>query len=181
MTDIGADPAKKAPEGRFRLRAVDGEDLAVIAACLQGALSCYGEMGFDEEENRFALILVRYSWEKAARQVAADTGALNMDGDPTGDPSGGMPKDPVALGQQRTALRFETVDVVRLRGIDRAEPNKVLEVMTLSVREIDGRVMVHVMFADSSEVCLEAAQLDARLEDLEDLDSLDAPDEPPAS
>lgn len=177
MTDIGADPAKETSEERFRLRAVDGEDLAVIAACLQGALSCYGEMGFDEAENRFALILVRYSWEKAARQVAADTGALDMDGDRTGN----MPKDPVALGQQRTALRFETVDVVRLRGIDRAEPNKVLEVMTLSVREIDGRVMVHVMFADSSEVCLEAAQLDARLEDLEDLDSLDAPDEPPAS
>ena len=177
MADIDAEPVEDAPLERFRLRAVDGEDLAVIAACLQGALSCYGEMGFDEVENRFALILVRYSWEKAARQVAADTGVLDMDGDRTG----GMPKDPVALGQQRTALRFETVDVVRLRGIDRAEPNKVLEVMTLSVREIDGRVMVHVMFADSSEVCLEAAQLDARLEDLEDLDSIDGLDEPPAS
>jgi len=177
MTDIGADPATDAPLERFRLRAVDGEDLAVIAACLQGALSCYGEMGFDEAENRFALILVRYSWEKAARQVAADTGALDLDGGPTVD----MPNDPAALGQQRTALRFETVDVVRLRGIDRAEPNKVLEVLTLSVREIDSRVMVHIMFADGSEVCLEAAQLDARLEDLEDLDNLGAPDEPPAS
>ena len=151
MTDVGGDPAKAAPEARFRLRALDGEDLAVIAACLQGALSCYGEMGFDEAENRFALILVRYSWEKAARQVAADTDTLNIDSDPTGY----MPNDPVAFGQQRTALRFETVDVVRLRGIDRAEHNKVLEVMTLSVREIDGRVNVHVMFADSSEVWLE--------------------------
>ena len=55
MTDIDAEPVEDAPLERFRLRAVDGEDLAVIAACLQGALSCYGEMGFDEVENRFAL------------------------------------------------------------------------------------------------------------------------------
>lgn len=133
---------------RVRLRAADTEDLAIIAACLQGAMGCYGEMAFDEPEQRFAAIMVRYTWEDAA---AHD-----------------LPAEPVPLGQLRTALRIEAVDAVRLRGIDRAQPNKLLEVLTLSARELDGRVMVHLIFAGGGEVCIEAVRLDVRLEDLDE-------------
>lgn len=141
-------PADAVAAARVRLRAEDADDLTVIAACLQGALACYGEMGLDESEHRFAAIMVRYTWEDAA---AHD-----------------LPAEPVALGQLRTALRIEAVDGVRLRGIDRAQPNKLMELVTLSVLEVRGRVQVHLIFAGGAEVCVDAARLDVRLEDLDE-------------
>ena len=38
----------------LKLRVDDDEDLAVIAACLHGAICCLGEMAYDREVRRFA-------------------------------------------------------------------------------------------------------------------------------
>ena len=60
----------------LKLRAEDDEDLAVIAACLHGAISCLNEMAYDREASRFAAILVRPLWESAVERAASESTAI---------------------------------------------------------------------------------------------------------
>ncbi len=69
----------------LKLRADDDEDLAIIAACLHGAICCLGEMAYDREARRFAAILVRPLWELELRRwkrgSAVYCGSVCRDGD----------------------------------------------------------------------------------------------------
>src|SRR5258708_34390989 len=51
------------PEAELRLRAEDGEDLAVISACLQDALVSVRDLAYDREARTFVLVANRFRWE----------------------------------------------------------------------------------------------------------------------
>src|ERR1700761_1363080 len=53
----------------LKLRAADGEDLAVISAILQDSLVTIGEMTYLRDENRFVLVANRFRWEQQAGQA----------------------------------------------------------------------------------------------------------------
>ena len=47
----------------LRLRAEDGQDLAVISACLQDALVAVRDLAFVPEDQKFLLVANRFRWE----------------------------------------------------------------------------------------------------------------------
>jgi len=130
------------------LRAREQEELNVISACLQGSITCYGEMEFDKEHERFAAIMVRYSWEDVATRKTN--------------------RNYVILKHIRTAFRIECVKKLSLRGIDLTQENKLLELVTVSARIKKEKIFLHLIFSDSGEIYAEVEDLDVRMEDLGD-------------
>jgi len=55
-----------AAEKPLRLRALDGDDLAVISAMLQDAVFPIGEMSWQPSRHRFCLLVNRFRWEDKA-------------------------------------------------------------------------------------------------------------------
>ncbi len=129
--------------GRLRLRAVDGDDLSVIAACLQDALVPLTEMAYLADERRFLAALTRFR-----RECLADP--LSCDG----------------LTQCQSALCFENVEAVKYRGLDARLGRVKLELLTLfaDLAE-DGLTHVTLLFAGDIAIQLHVRGLECRLDD----------------
>ena len=125
---------------RLKLRAEDAGDLAVISACLEDAVFAVGEMAFEPADSRFAAIVVRRCREAA------------------GGPS----------GQARAAIHFDTVSAVKLRGIDRAEPTRVLSLAGMVAEPGQSATVVRLLFQDGGEIWIEADHLACLFQDLEE-------------
>ncbi len=130
-------------ERALKLRAEDDEDLAVIAACLHGAICCLGEMAYDTEARRFAVILVRPLWELA--------------------PS---PEAP-GLARMRAGLHFDHVAAVRYRRLDRQNPYALLNLVSIVSAPISERFGIILSFQGGGEVFLEVDRLSGQLQDLD--------------
>ena len=127
----------------LKLRAEDDEDLAIIAACLTGAIGCLNEMAYDREARRFAAILVRPLWEKAA---AAEQ---------------------PALGRMRAGLHFDHVNAVRYRRLDRGAPHALLHLVSIVSAPLSERFGIILSFEGGGEVFLEVDKLSGQLRDLD--------------
>ena len=125
---------------RLRLRAEDAGDLAVISACLEDSVFAVGEMAFEPADSRFAAIVVRRC------RVAA------------GGPA----------GQAKAAIHFDDVSSVKLRGIDRAEPARLLKLAGIFTESGRAATVVRLLFQDGGEVWIEAGHLACHFQDLED-------------
>ena len=126
----------------LKLRAEDDEDLAIIAACLTGAIGCLNEMAYDREARRFAAILVRQLWEKTA---AAEQ---------------------PALGRMRSGLHFDHVNAVRYRRLDRGAPHALLYLVSIVSAPLSERFGIILSFQGGGEVFLEVDKLSGQLRDL---------------
>ena len=127
----------------LKLRAEDDEDLAIIAACLTGAIGCLNEMAYDREARRFAAILVRPLWEKTA---AAEQ---------------------PALGRMRAGLHFDHVNAVRYRRLDRGAPHALLHLVSIVSAPLSERFGIILSFEGGGEVFLEVDKLSGQLRDLD--------------
>ena len=127
----------------LKLRAEDDEDLAIIAACLTGAIGCLNEMAYDREARRFAAILVRPLWEKAA---AAEQ---------------------PALGRMRAGLHFDHVNAVRYRRLARGAPHALLHLVSIVSVPLSERFGIILSFQSGGEVFLEVDKLSGQLRDLD--------------
>jgi len=122
----------------LKLRAEDDEDLAVISTVLQDALVPVGEMAFLPEERRFVMVANRFVWER-----------------PPID--GGKRYERTLAG-----IAFEDVAAVKIRGFDRADPDRILQI--LAVRAVPGAVVFD--FSGSDSMRLEVGRILCHLEDL---------------
>jgi hypothetical protein len=130
------DPAK--PAVKLKLRAEDAEDLAVISAFLQDALVPVGEMIFLPDEQRFVLVANRFMWERP-------------------------PLDKKGHSERTlTGIAFDGVKAVRVRGFERTERDRILQV--LAVRAVPGSVIVE--FSGDDAMRLETDQILCHLEDI---------------
>ncbi len=129
-----------------KMRAEDTEDLAVIAACLQDAIACLGEMVYEPTAKRFALVVERFRWEDTAVPLKARA---------TGLPA------------VKTGVHFETVSAVRLRGLDQRRRTDMLELLTVLSEPTNSGVAISLLFAGGGEVRLEAERISCRMMDLE--------------
>jgi hypothetical protein len=129
-------PAK--PAGKLRLRAEDEEDLAVISAFLQDALVPVAEMIFLPDEQRFVLVANRFMWERP--------------------PYGKKGHSERTL----TGIAFDGVKTVRVRGFERTESDRILQV--LAVRAVPGSVIFE--FSGDDAMRLETDQILCHLEDI---------------
>lgn len=139
-------PSRSAkPDERLRLRAVDAEDLAVIAACLQDALIPLNEMAYAAQEERFMAAFTRF-----CRECLDDPQRCDGEG----------------LMQCQSVLTVEQVEAVKYRGLDPRLGRVRLELLTIvAERPADGTHRITLLFAGDIAIQLQARSLSARLED----------------
>lgn len=133
----------------LRLRAIDDEDLAVLAACLQDALVPAQDMRYLADESRFVLVANRFCWERLpATGLGAAAGAADAG-----------PFERVHCG-----LTIEHVRRVQTRGFadeGAGDNEKLYEVLTiLSEAGAGGGAVLTLVFAGEAAVRLEVERIE---------------------
>ena len=132
-------------EGPLHLIALGAEDAQVISTLVQDAVLTMADMRLDRPRRRFAALINRFRWE--------DRDAAERAGRP--------------YERVRSLLTVEDVASVRSMGIDRAERDQVLSVLSLDwVPGADGTGRVTLVLAGDGAVELEVEALEIRLEDV---------------
>jgi hypothetical protein len=128
---------------KLHLRATDPEDLAVISACLQDARISLKEMVFTPAERRFLAAFVRFrrelqdDWQSCAGLTECDA-----------------------------ALVFEDVAEVKHRGLDLADLDRPLELLTIATSPgREHRLHIDLVFAGDRQVQLRTDRIECRLDD----------------
>lgn len=125
----------------LRLKAVDAEDLSVIAACLQDALIPLSEMVYLPDERRFLAAFTRFR-----RECLSD------------------PNGCAGLTQCHSVLTFNGVECVKHHGIDPRFGGVKLEFLTMVAQpDDDGVVSVILLFAGDMALQLRVRAIDATL------------------
>jgi Protein of unknown function (DUF2948) len=128
---------------RLRLRAVDPDDLSVIAACLQDALIPLSEMAYLTDQRRFVAAFTRFR-----RECLAD------------------PSSCQGMTQCQSALVFNQVEAVQQSGLDSRFGAVRLELLTLvAVARPDDLTDVTLLFAGDAAIRLRVRGIAATLED----------------
>jgi hypothetical protein len=128
---------------RLRLKAVDPDDLSVIAACLQDALIPLSEMAYLADERRFVAAFTRFR-----RECLADPASCE------------------GMTQCQSALVFREVEAVQHSGLDSRFGAVRLELLTLvAVPAEDGLTEVTLLFAGDAAIRLRVRGIAATLED----------------
>lgn len=127
----------------LRLKAVDAEDLSVIAACLQDALIPLSEMVYLPDERRFLAAFTRFR-----RECLSDPNGCD------------------GLTQCHSVLTFNGVECVKHHGIDRRFGGVKLEFLTMVAQPgDDGVVSVILLFAGDMALQLRMRAVNATLRD----------------
>jgi len=131
---------------RLRLKAVDSDDLSVIAACLQDALVPLSEMAYLAGEKRFVAAFTRFR-----RECLAD------------------PEGCAGLTQCQSALAFDHVEAAQHCGLDSRFGAVRLELLTLFAEPVDGDLAeIILLFAGDAAIRLRVREIAATLEDFGD-------------
>jgi hypothetical protein len=128
----------------LKLIALDEEDLAVVSSLLQDAVVRVADMSYLPTQKRFAAIVNRFDWEKAAKA------------------SGG--KD---YRRKRTALRFDRVFGAKSKNVKPSGGSRVLSLLAVSFEPGNlpgGRVTL--TFSGDASIQLEVECIEAELKDL---------------
>jgi hypothetical protein len=128
---------------QLRLKAVDSDDLSIIAACLQDALIPLSEMAYLAEEHRFVAAFTRFR-----RECLAD------------------PSRCEGMSMCQSALVFNQVEAVQHAGLDSRFGAVKLELLTLiAAPGEDGLIDVALLFAGDAAIRLRVREIAATLED----------------
>ncbi|MBD2749605.1 DUF2948 family protein [Microvirga sp. BT688] len=120
----------------LRLVAFDPEDLSVISAHLQDSLLQVGDIAYLPKERRFAIQVRRYDWEAATPQ------------------------------RRLTCMHFENVTGVRVRGIDRSNPDAVLNLLAIAFEEKDAPSgTATLIFADGGAIQVDLECIEMQMKD----------------
>jgi hypothetical protein len=123
----------------LKLRAVDIEDLTVLAACLQDAILPISDIAYMPEARRFALVANRFRWERSAGESGFE--------------------------RVNCGIAFEAVRAAQLKRIDRRDRGLLLDLLTLSAEEIAGGFVVSLICADDRVIRLELDRIEVTAED----------------
>jgi hypothetical protein len=132
-------------EGPLRLIAQDAGDVPVLSALLQDAVLEAGEMRWDRRRRRFAALVNRFRWE--------DRDEASREGRP--------------FERVRSLLVIEDVQAVQVMGIDPAQKDAVLSILSLGWEPgADGSGRLVLVLAGDGAVALQVEALEVRLEDV---------------
>jgi hypothetical protein len=128
----------------LKLIALDEEDLAVVSSLLQDAVVRVADMTYVAAQKRFAAVLNRFDWEKAAREA----GSKNY-------------------RRQRTALRFDRVFGAQLKNVKPSGGDRVLSLLAVSFEpgDLPGG-LVTLTFSGDASIQLQVECIEAELKDL---------------
>ena len=136
--------AAEARRAGLRLRAEDGDDLAVISACLQDAIVPVRDLAYDPDQREFLLVANRFRWENGVAPAPGET----------------------AFERTLCGLAFRDVSGVSYRGFRRSEGDRLLSL--LAIRPEDGAEdrTVLLEFSGGAVIRLEVGHIDAHATDL---------------
>jgi hypothetical protein len=146
MTDASFSDAAEQP---LRLMAHGADDLPVLSALVQDGVARVGDIAWMKGRRRAALFLNRCRWEDEADAKAQ-----------------GRPFERV-----RAVLLVEHVTAVRASGIDPADVERIVSVLSLgwtatSADPEDPSGTLHIALAGGADLAIDAEYLDLRLEDV---------------
>ncbi len=142
MTDATFEDGAERP---LNLSAEDGDDLQVISAMVQDAVFPITEMRWERKARRFAVLLNRFRWEdrEAAERL-------------------GRPFERV-----QSLLVIEDVQKVSSQGIDRADTETVLSLLSLAFEPgEDGTGRLELVLAGDGAIGLDVECLNVALRDV---------------
>ena len=132
-------------EGPLRLKALDTEDLQVIAALAQDAVLPAAEMRYDSKARRFALLLNRFRWEDAPNATARKRGFERV----------------------QAVLAFEDVMRVQSQGVDKSDPDMVFSLLSVAFTPgEDGAGRIELTLAGDGVIALDVEALEVVLRDV---------------
>ncbi|MEM9029427.1 MAG: DUF2948 family protein [Pseudomonadota bacterium] len=137
----------------LKLIALDGEDLAMLAAQLQDAVVRVEDMAYFRAQRRFALIANRFDWMSA------------LGGDTETQSTAGKRK----FERRRCALRFERVSRVQMQAIDLNDKRRVLSMLTIGFSQAGNGTAegtIEIVFSGGSALRLDVEYVEAELRDL---------------
>lgn len=130
-------------ERPLRLMAADAEDLKVISALCQDAVTQTSETSWNPRRREFALLLNRFRWEYHAERP-------------------GQPAERV-----QSTLQVNDVRRVRSNGVDPKDRDLVLAILSLDWAEgEDGQGVLTLTLAGDGEIALEAESMNVTLSDV---------------
>lgn len=131
----------------LKLIALDTEDLNVLSAHVQDAVLRVGDMAYLPKEQRFAVILNRFDWQRAVKAKASS-----------------------GLARRRAGLRFERVLGAKVQGIDLSDKSVSLALLAVTFapsggpEEVAGDVTL--TFSGGAAIRLSVECVEAELKDL---------------
>ena len=132
-------------EAPLRLKALDTDDLAVIAALVQDAVFPAAEMRWDRKARRFGLLLNRFRWEDAPNAARRKRGFERV----------------------QAVLAFEDVMGVKSQGVDKSDPDMVFSLLSIAFEPgQDGAGRVELTLAGDGVIALEVEALEVILRDV---------------
>ncbi|MFZ2102099.1 MAG: DUF2948 family protein [Oricola sp.] len=130
---------------RLKLMALDVEDLAVISAQVQDAVTRPDAIDYRPREKRFTLVVNRFAWDSADKTARAGS----------------------SYERRQSVLSFARVMKVRTTGIRRGDADQVLSLLAVRFEEHDAPAgTVELVFADGPMIHLDVECVEAQLEDL---------------
>lgn len=140
--DASFEDGREAP---LRLRALDAEDLSVMAALVQDAVFPASEMQWDRKTRRFAILLNRFRWEDAPRAEARKR----------------------SYERVQAVLAVEDVLRVQSQGVDKSDPDMVYSLLAMAFTPgDDGAGRLELTLAGDGVIALEIEALEVILRDV---------------
>ncbi|MEX0807103.1 MAG: DUF2948 family protein [Dongiaceae bacterium] len=138
---------------QFTLIAKDGDDLQVVAACLQDGLVRIGDLQFFADERRFAILVNRFKWEDEIDQSREGSAGKDR-------------RFASTKMHQRvhSGVAFDRVRAIKMRGIDRQDRDRILNLLTITP-EKDGIVLI---FSGAAMIRLDTDGIACRVVDMDE-------------
>ena len=132
-------------EAPLRLKALDAEDLAVVAALVQDAVFPASEMKWDRKARRFAILLNRFRWEDAPKAEARKR----------------------SYERVQTVLAFEDVLKVQSQGVNKSDPDMVYSLLAIAfLPGEDGTGRLELTLAGDGAIAWEVEAVEVILQDV---------------
>ena len=136
----------------LRLHAEDIQDLMVISACLQDAVTRQRDMTYRPREHRFAVVFNRFRWEREAATNDEDGGQGDMRG---------------RSQRIRTGVHFDGCLAVKSKGLDGGGGGQVLSLLAIEYEPVnDGAAEIVLNFAGEAAIRMHLECIDCHLRDM---------------
>jgi len=128
---------------QLKLVALDEQDLNVISAHVQDAVTKAGDLKFQPRERRFVVPMYRFAWETQSARFP------------------GLPE------RRNSVLHFDRVSAARASGVAQARPTDALSLLALRFHpaEAPGGA-IELVFSGGGTIRLDVECIEARLSDL---------------
>ena len=132
-------------ERPLRLKALDSDDLNIVASLVQDAVFPASEMKWDQHARRFALLLNRFRWENKTAAELRNRGFERV----------------------QTVLAVEDVQSIASQGVERSDMDTIHSLLTLEFEPADdGAGMLVLTLAGNGAIRVAVETLEVTLTDV---------------